>query len=77
MVDYQSQFELNDSYYFTKLDFITWNRYFHVLQIFKKQKYNNILENYNNYQKMSTAYNPYGNGTACNSIFEHLKSIYE
>jgi len=44
MVDYQSQFELNDSYYFTKLDFITWNRYFHVLQIFKKQKYNNILE---------------------------------
>ena len=40
MVDYQSQFELNDSYYFTKLDFITWNRYFHVLQIFKKR---NIL----------------------------------
>jgi UDP-N-acetylglucosamine 2-epimerase (non-hydrolysing) len=36
-----------------------------------------LLENYNNYQKMSTAYNPYGNGTACNSIFEHLKSIYE
>ena len=36
-----------------------------------------LLENSNSYQKMSTAYNPYGNGTACNSIFEHLKSIYE
>ena len=36
-----------------------------------------LLESSNSYQIMSTAYNPYGNGTACNSIFEHLKSIYE
>jgi UDP-N-acetylglucosamine 2-epimerase (non-hydrolysing) len=36
-----------------------------------------LLENPHVYKKMSTAYNPYGNGTACNLIFEHLKNIYE
>jgi UDP-N-acetylglucosamine 2-epimerase (non-hydrolysing) len=35
----------------------------------------NLLENDNEYRKMSLAYNPYGDGKACQRIIEYLKKV--
>lgn len=41
---YKSQFKLKGSFYFDKLDFISWNRYFHVIKTFQKSNFNHVLE---------------------------------
>lgn len=40
------------------------------------QEVSNLLDSYNNYQKMSQAINPYGDGKACHRIIEYLKEKF-
>ena len=42
--NYNSQFNLSGSFYFDKLDFISWNRYFHVIKAFQKNNFEEVLE---------------------------------
>tara|TARA_Y100001958_G_scaffold158430_1_gene156260 strand:- start:6458 stop:7117 length:660 start_codon:yes stop_codon:yes gene_type:complete len=42
--NYLKQFKLSGSFYFDKLDFISWNRYFQVIKSFQDIKAKSILE---------------------------------
>ena len=39
------------------------------------QETNNLLNNVDNYNAMSMLHNPYGDGTACKKIVDHIKLL--
>ena len=41
---YNDQFKLSGNFYFDKLDFISWNRYYYVIKSFQQKKINSVLE---------------------------------
>lgn len=41
---YNEQFNLSGNFYFDKLDFISWSRYYYVIKAFQEKKINSVLE---------------------------------